>query len=79
MALALMLAVPRRIAEGDKVARAGDWNGWSPTGMLGHRIVANGLDHRHGADRLRRGASRARLRLSTITTESLFTRDRGRA
>ena len=38
VALALMLAVPRRIAEGDKVARAGDWNGWSPTGMLGHRI-----------------------------------------
>ena len=38
VALALMLAVPRRIAEGDKVTRAGDWNGWSPTGMLGHRI-----------------------------------------
>ena len=38
VALALMLAVPRRIAEGDKVARAGDWTGWSPTGMLGHRI-----------------------------------------
>ena len=38
VALALMLAVPRRIAEGDKVARSGEWNGWSPTGMLGHRI-----------------------------------------
>jgi len=36
--MALMLAVPRRIAEGDKVARSGEWTGWSPTGMLGHRI-----------------------------------------
>jgi glyoxylate reductase len=38
VAMALMLAVPRRIAEGDKVARSGEWMGWSPTGMLGHRI-----------------------------------------
>ena len=38
VAMALMLAVPRRIAEGDKVARSGKWMGWSPTGMLGHRI-----------------------------------------
>ena len=38
VAMALMLAVPRRIAEGDKVARSGDWPGWAPTGMLGHRI-----------------------------------------
>jgi glyoxylate reductase len=38
VALALMLAVPRRIAEGDKRARSGNWTGWSPTGMLGHRI-----------------------------------------
>lgn len=38
VAMALMLAVPRRIAEGDKRARSGAWTGWSPTGMLGHRI-----------------------------------------
>ena len=38
VAMALMLAVPRRIAEGDKVARSGNWTGWAPTGMLGHRI-----------------------------------------
>ena len=38
VAMALMLAVPRRIAEGDKVARSGGWTGWAPTGMLGHRI-----------------------------------------
>ncbi len=38
VAMALMLAVPRRIAEGDKRARSGSWQGWSPTAMLGHRI-----------------------------------------
>jgi glyoxylate reductase len=36
--MALILAVPRRIAEGDALARSGKWKGWSPTGMLGHRI-----------------------------------------
>ena len=36
--MALILAVPRRIAEGDALTRSGDWSGWSPTGMLGHRI-----------------------------------------
>ena len=38
VAMALILAVPRRIAEGDALARSGQWQGWSPTGMLGHRI-----------------------------------------
>jgi len=38
VAMALMLAVPRRIAEGDQRVRSGNWQGWSPTGMLGHRI-----------------------------------------
>src|SRR2546425_1573184 len=39
MTMALMLAVPRRLAEGATVL-TGDkaWNGWSPTWMLGHRI-----------------------------------------
>ena len=36
--MSLILAVPRRIAEGDVRARSGDWKGWSPTGMLGRRI-----------------------------------------
>jgi glyoxylate reductase len=38
VAMALILAVPRRIAEGDALARSGKWAGWAPTGMLGHRI-----------------------------------------
>ena len=36
--MALILAVPRRIAEGDALLRSGKWRGWAPTGMLGHRI-----------------------------------------
>ncbi len=32
---ALILAAARRIAEGDRLVRAGRWNGWSPTQMLG--------------------------------------------
>jgi glyoxylate reductase len=38
MTMALILAVPRRLAEGEKLIRSGDWKGWSPGGMLGHRI-----------------------------------------
>jgi glyoxylate reductase len=39
MTMALILAVPRRLAEGSTVLTADkDWNGWTPTWMLGHRI-----------------------------------------
>ena len=38
MTMALFLAVSRRIAEGERVMRTGDWSGWSPTWMLGHLI-----------------------------------------
>jgi len=38
MTMALILAVPRRLAEGERVLRAGKWQGWAPTWMLGHRI-----------------------------------------
>jgi glyoxylate reductase len=39
MTMALILAVPRRLAEGANVLTGNaDWNGWSPTWMLGHRI-----------------------------------------
>ncbi len=38
VAMALILSVPRRIAEGDSLVRSGEWSGWAPTGMLGHRI-----------------------------------------
>ena len=39
MTMALILAVPRRLTEGAQVLTSDkDWNGWSPTWMLGHRI-----------------------------------------
>jgi glyoxylate reductase len=39
MTMALILAVPRRLAEGAGVLTSDkDWSGWSPTWMLGHRI-----------------------------------------
>ena len=38
MTMALILSVPRRLAEGEKLIRSGDWTGWSPGSMLGHRI-----------------------------------------
>ena len=39
MTMALILSVPRRLAEGAGVLREGQkWDGWSPTWMLGHRI-----------------------------------------
>ncbi|NWG44983.1 MAG: D-glycerate dehydrogenase [Alphaproteobacteria bacterium] len=38
MTMALILAVPRRLVEGARTLEAGEWPGWSPTWMLGHRL-----------------------------------------
>jgi glyoxylate reductase len=38
MTMALILAVSRRLAEGERLMRSGGWAGWGPTSMLGHRI-----------------------------------------
>jgi len=38
MTMALILAVSRRLAEGERLIRSGGWSGWSPTSMLGQRI-----------------------------------------
>ena len=43
MTMALMLSVPRRLADGIRVMEAGEWAGWSPTWMLGHRISGKRL------------------------------------
>ncbi len=45
MTMALILAVPRRIAEGAAYLKDGkvQWAGWSPTWMLGHRIFGKRL------------------------------------
>ncbi|MGE0714041.1 MAG: 2-hydroxyacid dehydrogenase [Alphaproteobacteria bacterium] len=38
MAMALILAVARRLTEGERVVRSGKWQGWGPTFMLGRRL-----------------------------------------
>ena len=45
MTMALILAVPRRLTEGAMVLKnaEGEWQGWSPTWMLGHRIFGKRL------------------------------------
>jgi glyoxylate reductase len=43
MTMALILAVARRLAEGERLIRAGQWQGWGPTFMLGQRITGKRL------------------------------------
>ncbi len=43
MTMALILAVARRIVEGARVVPSGEWAGWAPTWMLGHRITGKRL------------------------------------
>jgi len=38
MAMALILAVPRRLVEGVRAVESGNFEGWSPTWMLGRRV-----------------------------------------
>ena len=37
-AMTLILALPRRLVEGDRLLRAGRFSGWTPTALLGHRV-----------------------------------------
>jgi glyoxylate reductase len=43
MAMALILSVPRRVQEGAEMMQRGEWQGWSPTALLGHRIAGKRL------------------------------------
>jgi glyoxylate reductase len=43
LTIALLLAVPRRLVEGERLARSGAWAGWSPTFMLGQRVSGKRL------------------------------------
>ncbi len=43
LTMALIVSVPRRLAEGEKLVRSGEWKGWSPGGMLGRRIGGKAL------------------------------------
>jgi glyoxylate reductase len=43
MTMALILAVARRLGEGERLLRSGRWTGWSPTSMLGARLSGKRL------------------------------------
>ena len=43
MVMALILGVTRRLSEGMRLAQSDDWQGWSPTAMLGGRIAGRRL------------------------------------
>lgn len=43
MTLSLIIAVSRRLAEGGRVIRSGNWAGWAPATLLGHRISGKRL------------------------------------
>ncbi|OYU18656.1 MAG: D-glycerate dehydrogenase [Rhodobacteraceae bacterium PARR1] len=38
IALSLILMTARRLGEGERILRAGQWQGWGPTQMLGHHV-----------------------------------------
>lgn len=38
LTLALIISVTRRFAEGVRLLHTGKWQGWSPSGLLGHRL-----------------------------------------
>ncbi|MBS0333647.1 MAG: D-glycerate dehydrogenase, partial [Proteobacteria bacterium] len=43
LTMALIMAVARRIVEGAEVTQAGEFHGWAPTWMTGHRITGKRL------------------------------------
>ncbi|MDE0057542.1 MAG: D-glycerate dehydrogenase [Defluviicoccus sp.] len=43
LTMALMLSAPRRMVEGDRLARSGEWDGWTPTFMMGERVSGKRL------------------------------------
>ncbi len=43
LAMALLLAVARRVGEGERHLRAGAWSGWRPTHMMGTQVTGKTL------------------------------------
>ena len=43
MTMAMIIAVPRRLAEGIRMLLGGQWQGWGPSGLLGHRLAGKTL------------------------------------
>jgi len=42
IALALLMAVTRRVAEGEALVRSGEWKGWAPDQLLGSGLAGKG-------------------------------------
>jgi lactate dehydrogenase-like 2-hydroxyacid dehydrogenase len=75
LAIALMLAAARRLGEGERLCRSGEWNGWQPTQLLGVDLhgktlglVGFGRIGRAVARRARHGFG---MRLLTFTRSAL--------
>ena len=70
MVMALILAVPRRLVEGDRLIRKpGSFKGWSPTWMLGRRLAGKRLII--GMGRIGQAvARRARVRAGGVLSQS---------
>lgn len=43
LTMALILMVRRRLGEGERMVRAGQWTGWTPTQMMGQRVAGKQL------------------------------------
>jgi glyoxylate reductase len=43
LTIALLLSVPRRLVEGSRLSASGNWTGWTPTFMMGHRVTGKRL------------------------------------
>lgn len=43
LAMAMIIGVPRRVREGVKLVRSGEWSGWAPTALLGRKLAGKTL------------------------------------
>ena len=75
LAVALMLAIARRLPEAERVVREGDWATWEPSFLLGRDLhgAAVGIV---GAGRIGRGRRRSRSRGSAARSRSPAESDR---
>ena len=56
MTMALILDVIRRVSQGERLIRSGEWLGWGPTTMLGHQLWGKRLGIIGMGHRFSRGA-----------------------
>ncbi len=72
LAFALLMATARRVTEGDREVRAGKWQTWGPSVLLGRmRVGRDARHHRMGPDRARDGAAWRRLQHARRVCEPL--------